>query len=98
MSRLTHYLDSHCSKLGENRLHSAAAYLLFYRRRSDKPLGPQYLQDLVHEFRNPQSADETAEESDSGEGRLGGPNGSLLPGSSSALTGAGVGAGRESGP
>ena len=39
----------------------------------------------------PESAEETAEESDSGEGKLGGPNGSLH-GSSSALTGAGVGA------
>lgn len=90
---LTFRPDSSCSKVGENRYHSAAAYLLFYRRRSDKPLGPQYLQDLVLEARNPQqtepTADETAEESDSGEGRLGGPNGSLL-GSSSALNGAGV--------
>ncbi|KAK3718569.1 hypothetical protein LTR37_005073 [Vermiconidia calcicola] len=71
------------------------AYLLFYRRRSDKPLGPQYLQDLVMEARNPQqaepAAEETAEESDSGEGRLGGPNGSLL-GSSGGSIGAGVGA------
>lgn len=87
--------DSSCSKLGESRLHSAAAYLLFYRRRSDKPLGPQYLQDLVNEARNPQQVDnateEAAEESDSGEGRLGGPNGSLL-GSSSVSGAAGVGA------
>ena len=86
--------DSHASKVSENRLHSAAAYLLFYRRRSDKPLGPQYLQDLVLEFRNPPAADEAepAEESDSGEGRLGDPNGSLSKGSSSGLTGAAVGA------
>ena len=95
---LTVFADSLCSKMGENRLHSANAYLLFYRRRSEKPLGPQYLQDLVSEARNPQPAesanDETAEESDSGEGRLGGPNGSLL-GSSSALTGAGVAAGNR---
>ena len=45
------------------------------------------------EARNPQQieppADETAEESDSGEGRLGGPNGSLR-GPPSALNGAGV--------
>lgn len=57
------------SKLGESPRKSAAAYLLFYRRRSDKPLGPQYLQDLVTEFRNPpqqaHSADE-ASESESG--------------------------------
>ena len=82
------------SKLGESPRKSAAAYLLFYRRRSDKPLGPQYLQDLVTEFRNPpqqaNSADE-ASESESGEGRLGDPS-SILRGSSSNSVGAGVGA------
>jgi ubiquitin carboxyl-terminal hydrolase 4/11/15 len=82
------------SKLGESPRKAAAAYLLFYRRRSDKPLGPQYLQDLVTEFRNPpqqaHSADE-ASESDSGEGRLGDPS-SILRGSSSNLVGAGAGA------
>lgn len=82
------------SKLGSSPRISAAAYLLFYRRRSDKPLGPQYLQDLVADFRNPPqqnaSADE-AEESDSGEGRLGDPS-STLRGSSSNSTGAGVAA------
>ena len=82
------------SKLGESPRKSAAAYLLFYRRRSEKPLGPQYLQDLVTEFRNPpqqaNSADE-ASESESGEGRLGDPS-SILRGSSSNSVGAGVGA------
>lgn len=95
---LTQSPDSSCSKLGENRLKSGAAYLLFYRRRSANPLGPQELQDLVNEERNPHqtegSVDEMAEESDSGEGKLGGPNGSLL-GSSSGSTGAGVGAGNR---
>ena len=79
------------------KLHSPAAYLLFYRRRSDKPLGPPYLQDLVYEARHPTSIDgtnedATAEDSDSGEGRLGGPTPSSLHGSSSAFNGAGVGA------
>ena len=82
------------SKLGESPRKSAAAYLLFYRRRSEKPLGPQYLQDLVTEFCNPpqqaNSADE-ASESESGEGRLGDPS-SILRGSSSNSVGAGVGA------
>jgi len=82
------------SKLGDSPRKAAAAYLLFYRRRSDKPLGPQYLQDLVTEFRNPpqqaHSADE-ASESDSGEGRLGDPS-SILRGSSSNSVGAGAGA------
>lgn len=74
---------------------SSAAYLLFYRRRSDKPLGPQYLQDLVTEFRNPPAEaaveDATADD-ESGEDRLGGPAPSSQHGSSSALVGAGVGA------
>lgn len=82
------------SKLGDSPRKSAAAYLLFYRRRSDKPLGPEYLQELVADFRNPpqqaHSADESYE-SDSGEGRLGDPS-SILRGSSSNSIGAGVGA------
>jgi ubiquitin carboxyl-terminal hydrolase 4/11/15 len=83
------------SKLGDSPRKSAAAYLLFYRRRSDKPLGPSYLQELVADFRNPpqQQADSADEsyQSDSGEGRLGDPS-SILRGSSSNSVGAGVGA------
>jgi ubiquitin carboxyl-terminal hydrolase 4/11/15 len=83
------------SKLGDSPHKSAAAYLLFYRRRSDKPLGPSYLQELVTDFRNPpqQQADSADEsyQSDSGEGRLGDPS-SILRGSSSNSVGAGVGA------
>lgn len=95
----THHTDASCSKLGDRNLgNNAAAYLLFYRRRSSNPLGPQYLQDLVNEARNPvaptdsQANDDTAaEESDSGEGRLGGrANGSLR--SSGGWNGAGAGA------
>lgn len=93
----TGLVDSAVSKLGDAKLHSSAAYLLFYRRRSATPLGPQYLQDLVHDYRNPPeaeqqpSADEAAaEEDESGEGRLGGPT-SSLHGSSSALVAAGAG-------
>jgi len=81
-----------CSKVSDAKLHSPAAYLLFYRRRSDKPLGPQYLQDLVTEFRNPPEAEspaDDADEAESGEGKLGGPT-SLLHGSSSALIVAGA--------
>ena len=85
-------LDSSCSKIGETKIHSAAAYLLFYRRRSDRPLGPQYLQDIVTEARNPTQPEsgEEGEEPESGEGKLGGPTSSLR-GSSSALVGAGAG-------
>lgn len=68
------------------------------------------LQELVYEARNPSissqnqldnstngaDASATGDESDSGEGRLGGPNGSTFPGSSSAA-GAGVGSLRNRG-
>ncbi|KAK4503258.1 hypothetical protein PRZ48_006686 [Zasmidium cellare] len=91
------YNDSITSKIGSGSksVHSAAAYLLFYRRRSDKPLGPQYLQDIVNDFRNPpaeSAVDDAAAEDESGEDRLGGPAPSSQHGSSSALAGAGAGA------
>lgn len=94
------YNDASCSKLGDAPRRSAAAYLLFYRRRSDKPLGPEYLQKIVSEYHNPPppslnpNTDE-AYESDSGEGRLGDPT-SILHGSSGQSLGAGVGAGTSS--
>ena len=84
------------SKLGDAKLRSAAAYLLFYRRRSDKPLGSPALQDLVIEYRNPsppsndtEDANGDADVGESGEGRLGGPITSLH-GSSSASAVAGA--------
>ncbi|KXL43792.1 hypothetical protein M433DRAFT_69123, partial [Acidomyces richmondensis BFW] len=85
------YNDSICSRASERNLHSAAAYLLFYRRRASTPLGPQYLQDLVLQARNPTPAEaaEYEDDGESGEGRLGGPTPSLR-GSPSAL-GAGAG-------
>ncbi|KAM3416280.1 hypothetical protein BST61_g7886 [Cercospora zeina] len=84
------YNDSMTSKIGgEDRVHSAAAYLLFYRRRSDQPLGPEYLQNLVNEYRNPATPAEEAEDEDSGEGKLGGRTLSGS-GSSSGLAGAGA--------
>lgn len=82
--------DSTCSKLSEPRVQSSAAYLLFYRRRSDKPLGPPALQELVAEFRRPSASESGTGEDESGEGRLGGPT-SLLHGSPSASA-AGAGA------
>lgn len=83
--------DSSCTRISsEGKIHSAAAYLLFYRRRSEKPLGPQYLQDLVTEYRAPKDSS-NEDDSDSGEGRLGGPTRSRH-GSSSTLAGAGAGA------
>ncbi|KAK5127993.1 hypothetical protein LTR85_005110 [Meristemomyces frigidus] len=83
------YNDSSCSKVGEAKVHSPAAYLLFYRRRSQTPLGPQYLQELASQVNN-QTQGEDADESESGEGKLGGPTSSLR-GSSSALVAAGAG-------
>ncbi|KAK3645531.1 hypothetical protein LTR22_014695 [Elasticomyces elasticus] len=90
------YNDSSVSPLGDGKLHSAAAYLLFYRRRSETPLGPQYLKDLVTQTHNASetaSAPEEVEDEESGEGLLDGqkPSRSLLHGSSSALVVAGAG-------
>ncbi|USW52083.1 Putative peptidase C19, ubiquitin-specific peptidase, DUSP domain, ubiquitin specific protease [Septoria linicola] len=85
------YNDSITSRIGsEDRLRSAAAYLLFYRRRSDKPLGPQYLQDIVSEYRNPSTSAEEGDDEESGEAKLDGPT---LSGSGSSSGLAGVGAG-----
>ncbi|KAK6436180.1 hypothetical protein LTR95_007632, partial [Oleoguttula sp. CCFEE 5521] len=50
------YNDSSCSKLGDAPRRSAAAYLLFYRRRSETPLGPAYLKKLVEDYHNPPPA------------------------------------------
>ncbi|KAH9827650.1 UCH-domain-containing protein [Teratosphaeria destructans] len=90
------YNDSSCSKLGDARVHSPAAYLLFYRRRSASPLGGPKLQDLVDAFRNPLSGSETEDATDineSGEVKLGGQTLSSsqpLPGSPSAGIAAGA--------
>lgn len=72
-------------------MQSSQAYLLFYRRRSDQPLGGPVLQNIVNKFKNGEK-DTTAENSraasPSGEGkRLGG---SFHNGSSSVSAGAGV--------
>lgn len=53
-----------------------AAYLLFYRRRSERPLGPSYVADIVDEAYRPSDADSSL-----GEGQRGNdstyPSGSL---------------------
>ncbi|KAK3655304.1 hypothetical protein LTR22_010334 [Elasticomyces elasticus] len=87
------YNDSSVSPLSDGKLHSAAAYLLFYRRRSETPLGPQYLKDLVTQTHNASetaSPPEEIEDEESGEGLLDGRKGSSLR-SSSALIVAGAG-------
>ncbi|KAK3368104.1 hypothetical protein B0H63DRAFT_534187 [Podospora didyma] len=69
------------------RMVTSAAYLLFYRRRSETPLGGPRFQEIFERYESLHSADEDME--DSGEGqRLG--QGSSLRGSPSALTGAGL--------
>lgn len=90
----------------ERKVVSPAAYLLFYRRRSATPLGPQYLRDLVTSARNASDNDaSTAASSDdelAGEDSLGGPQrSSRLLGSSSNGVKAGaavVGQGQVHGP
>ncbi|KAL2130537.1 hypothetical protein VTI74DRAFT_6258 [Chaetomium olivicolor] len=78
------YNDAQVSKLHDTaRVVSSAAYLLFYRRRSDVPLGGPRFQEIFDRYNN--AHDE--EVSDSGEGqRLG--QGSSQRGSPSASAGA----------
>lgn len=66
-----------------------AAYLLFYRRRSEVPLGGPRFQEIFEKFDQARATPEDDATSESGEGwRLG--QGSSLRGSPSALTGAGL--------
>lgn len=71
---------------------TSSAYLLFYRRRSDRPLGGPALQEISDSFRrqldDPDSQSDSRAQSPSGEGRRLG--GSSRNGSSSALTGVGA--------
>ena len=76
---------------------TSSAYLLFYRRRSDRPLGGKVLEEITEASTRPNSdvdsQSESRGQSPSGEGRRLG--GSSRNGSSSALTG--VGAAHQSG-
>lgn len=66
------FLDSHVSKCSPDSIVTPSAYLLFYRRRSDAPLGPSSLQDLVNRPANADSDDDSNEDSSdqhSGNGR-----------------------------
>ncbi|KAF1961868.1 UCH-domain-containing protein [Byssothecium circinans] len=96
------YNDSSVSKCGPGRVVSAAAYLLFYRRRSAGPLGPPALQEIVNTWRDPEyeGGEQTGDEANS---RNPSPSGNGLRlgessrnGSSSAF-GAGAGALRGGG-
>jgi ubiquitin carboxyl-terminal hydrolase 4/11/15 len=84
-------LDSSVSEVKDvKRVVSSAAYLLFYRRRSDHMLGGPKLQELINENTEngePESSED--DELESGEGQ-GLDAKSSLRGSSSALTGVGA--------
>jgi ubiquitin carboxyl-terminal hydrolase 4/11/15 len=84
---LTLLPDASVTKLKDtSRVVTSAAYLLFYRRRSDVPLGGPKFQEIFDRFNNQTGPDDNM--SDSGEGqRLG--QGSSQRGSPSASTGAG---------
>lgn len=76
------YNDSSVSKKSDlSRIVTPGAYLLFYRRRSEKPLGGLRLQEIVERYDNPD-----AEHSDSGEAQRLDAD-SYLRGSSSAYQG-----------
>ncbi|OBT99530.2 CSN-associated deubiquitinating enzyme Ubp12 [Pseudogymnoascus verrucosus] len=80
------YNDSAVSKLKDpSHVISSAAYLLFYRRRSDRPLGGPRFEEILARFDNPPATSED-ESSGSGEGQRLGADSSLR-GSPSALTG-----------
>lgn len=90
---LIHVTDSHVSKKNDPRaVVTPAAYLLFYRRRSERPLGGESLEEIVHEANKPVDSDESQTESGAnspaGEGRRLG--GSSRNGSSSAFPGVGA--------
>lgn len=76
-----------------------AAYLLFYRRRSDGPLGGPRFAQICEKFDNPTDNDDDAEQdmSDAGEGRRLGdgssPLGSSRPGPAAGAIRPGIGRG-----
>ncbi|KAI0840444.1 UCH-domain-containing protein [Hypoxylon sp. FL0890] len=81
------YNDSSVSRTSPDRIVDSSAYLLFYRRRSEVPLGGPRFQQILDKFVDHDSSD--SELPDSGEGqRL--DEGFSQNGSSSALQGAGA--------
>lgn len=90
---LINAIDSHVSKKNDPKaVVTPAAYLLFYRRRSDHPLGGEALEEITQEANKPVDSDESQTESGANspageDRRLGG---SSRNGSSSALTGVGA--------
>ncbi|CZT06858.1 related to ubiquitin C-terminal hydrolase [Rhynchosporium graminicola] len=82
------YNDSHFTKQKDlSRIVSSSAYLLFYRRRSDVPLGGPRFLDIRGPDTSPQASDDDMSEAGEVKGLVGN---SSLHGSSSALTGVGA--------
>ncbi|KAL4777333.1 hypothetical protein BDW60DRAFT_172616 [Aspergillus nidulans var. acristatus] len=86
------YNDSSVSRpIDPQNAVTSSAYLLFYRRRSDRPLGGKILEEITESSTRPASESDSQESrgpSPSGEGRRLG--GSSRNGSSSALAGVGA--------
>ncbi|KAF2834360.1 cysteine proteinase [Patellaria atrata CBS 101060] len=89
------YNDSMVTPRKPESVVTTAAYLLFYRRRSETPLGPPYLQQLVETYYNPtpievesQSQSSSRAGSPAGKGRR--LDGSSPNGSSSASAAVGA--------
>lgn len=82
---LTTYSDSSVSKTTTDRIVDSSAYMLFYRRQSNVPLGGPRLRTILERFTD----EDDDEMSGLGEGRRLG-EGFSQNGSSSALQGAGV--------
>ncbi|KAJ5129913.1 Peptidase C19 ubiquitin carboxyl-terminal hydrolase 2 [Penicillium bovifimosum] len=83
--------DSSIRHVREDRLVDESAYLLFYRRRSDRPLGSSELRALVQSYqKSPESDGESSAGSSSAESSAGpsSPRRSLSPSSDSSQTGA----------
>jgi ubiquitin carboxyl-terminal hydrolase 4/11/15 len=80
------YNDSSVSRASLDGIVDASAYLLFYRRRSEAPLGGPRFREILERFPDDSSDVELA---DSGEGRRL-DEGSSLTGSSSAFQGVGA--------
>ncbi|CAG8979537.1 hypothetical protein HYALB_00004990 [Hymenoscyphus albidus] len=79
------YNDSSVHKINDpNAVVTAAAYLLFYRRRSEVPLGGERFQKIFDDFENPHDPNDDDAMESGEEQRL---VGNTFRGSSSALTG-----------
>jgi ubiquitin carboxyl-terminal hydrolase 4/11 len=86
-AKLTNLDSSVSEQKDTSRIVSAGAYLLFYRRRSEVPLGGPRFKEIIDRYNNP--PDPSEDENESGEYRRLVADSSLR-GSSSALTGVGV--------